>query len=66
MTSGVAHNDWLIWYMDHNDYDSLIFQKYKNYIEKIGNDVTIVDVCPGPEYLMEGHSIMRTHTRLDF
>ena len=22
MTSGVAHNDWLIGYMDHNDYDS--------------------------------------------
>ena len=21
-TSGVAHNDWLIGYMDHNDYDS--------------------------------------------
>ena len=24
MTSGVAHNDWLIGYMDHNDYDSRI------------------------------------------
>ena len=22
MTSGVDHNDWLIGYMDHNDYDS--------------------------------------------
>ena len=21
-TEGVAHNDWLIGYMDHNDYDS--------------------------------------------
>ena len=23
MTSGVDHNDWLIGYMDHNDYDSV-------------------------------------------
>ena len=24
MTSGVAHNDWLIAYMDHDDYDSSV------------------------------------------
>ena len=28
MTSGVDHNDWLIGYMDHNDYDS--FQRVKH------------------------------------
>ena len=32
-TSWVDHNDWLIGYMDHNDYDSLYFDVTPNYID---------------------------------